>query len=209
MVKRGILFRNRRQRRIERRRQEIIAAAAQIFAEKGYANTTTKELAEAADMAEGTLYNYFAGKREILLAILNEMCIPIDGLLQNARPPQTREDFINIVEKGFSIFVAQLNFTRTLLTELWTDDTILNDLVIGRLQHLAQAVEGFITREIQVGSFRSVDPKIVTPMVLGIFIALILPVLRGKQPPPTPEERHRLAQSAVDLILDGLRVREN
>ena len=62
----------RRQRRIERRRHEIVKAAAQVFAEKGYANTTTKELAEAADMAEGTLYNYFEGKRGILLAIFKD-----------------------------------------------------------------------------------------------------------------------------------------
>jgi TetR/AcrR family fatty acid metabolism transcriptional regulator len=207
--KRGPLFPSRRQRRVERRRQEIIKAAAQIFAGKGYANTTTKELAEAADMAEGTLYNYFDGKREILLAILNEMCVPIDALLQDSHVPQSREDFVGIVEKGFAIFVSQLDFTRTLLAEIWVDDVILEDLVVGRLQYIGKAVQVFIAKGIRVGSFRPVDPEVVTPMILGIFMALIVPVLRGKQPTPTPEERHKLAQSAVDLLIDGLRVREN
>ena len=87
-------WQSRRERRIERRRSEIVAAAAQIFAEKGYAHTTTKDLAEAADMAEGTLYNYFEGKREILLTILNEMYVPIDALLENAQPLSTRDDFM-------------------------------------------------------------------------------------------------------------------
>ena len=91
----------RRQRRIERRRHEIAKAAAQVFAEKGYANTTTKELAEAADMAEGTLYNYFEGKREILLAIFKEMQAPFDTLLQNAHKVQCREDIVSLVEAGF------------------------------------------------------------------------------------------------------------
>jgi AcrR family transcriptional regulator len=207
--KRGPLFPSRRQRRVERRRQEIIAAAAQIFAEKGYANTTTKELADAADMAEGTLYNYFAGKREILLAILNEMCVPIDALLQNAQVPKSREDFVRIVESGLDIFVSQLDFTRTLLTEIWVDDVILEDFVIGRLQYIGAAIQSFITKGIEGGNFRAMDPEITTTMVLGTFLALVFPVVRGKKPAPTSHERHQLAQSAVDLLLDGLRVREN
>ncbi len=198
---------SRRERRIERRRHEIVTAAAQVFAEKGYAHTTTKELADAADMAEGTLYNYFDGKREILLAILNEMCVPIDALLLNAQRPQTRDDFVRVVESGLEIFVSQLHFTRTLLTEIWVDDVILNDFVIGRLQYIGQAIQGFITNRVTAGNFRPIDPEAVTPMILGAFVALIAPVLRGKQPTPTPEERHNLAQTAVDVLLDGLRVR--
>lgn len=201
-------WQTRRERRIERRRSEIVAAAAQVFAEKGYAHTTTKELADAADMAEGTLYNYFDGKREILLAILNEMCVPIDALLQDAQPAKTREDFVRVVESGLEIFVSQLHFTRTLLTEIWVDDVILNDLVIGRLQYIGQAIQSFIVKGVEAGNFRPIAPETVTLIILGAFVALIAPVLRGKQPTPTPDERHNLAQTAVDVLLDGLRVRD-
>jgi AcrR family transcriptional regulator len=198
---------SRRERRIERRRYEIVSAAAQIFAAKGYAHTTTKDLAEAADMAEGTLYNYFEGKREIMLAILNEMCVPIDALLHQDHPPRTREDFIRVVENGLEIFVSQLDFTRALLTEVWVDDVILEDFVIGRLQYIGRAIEGFVARRVHAGDFRPIDAETVTPMILGAFVALIAPVLRGKQPAPSAEQRHKLAQTAVDLLFDGLRVR--
>jgi TetR/AcrR family fatty acid metabolism transcriptional regulator len=201
-------WQSRRERRIERRRNEIVTAAAQIFAEKGYAHTTTKDLAEAADMAEGTLYNYFEGKREILLAILNEMRFPIDALLQDARPLTTRDDFVRVVENGLDIFVSQLDFTRALLTEIWVDDTIMNELIIGRMQYIGNAIKGFIAKRIEAGNFRPVDPEAATSMILGGFVALIAPVLRGIQPAPTQEERRRLAQTAVDLLFDGLRVRD-
>jgi len=200
---------SRRERRIERRRREIVTAAAQVFAEKGYAHTTTRDLAEAADMAEGTLYNYFESKRDILLAILNEMCVPIDALLQNARTLTTRDDFVGVVENGLDIFVSQIDFTRALLTEIWVDDVIMDDLVIGRLQYIGQGIKGFINKRIEMGNFRPIDPEAATSMILGGFVALIMPVLRGKQPVPTPEARHQLAQTAVDLLFDGLRVREN
>lgn len=203
------LWQSRRERRIERRRHEIVTAAAQIFAAKGYAHTTTKDLAEAADMAEGTLYNYFTGKRDILLAILNEMCVPIDNLLQNTKPLTSRDDFVRVVENGLDIFVSQLDFTRALLTEVWVDDVILEDFVLRRLQYISETVQNFIIKGIEGGNFRTMNPETTTAMVLGTFLALVFPVVRGKKPAPTSQERHQLAQSAVDLLLDGLRVRHN
>jgi AcrR family transcriptional regulator len=46
---------SRRARRILKKRGEILDAATHVFSEKGYASTTTKEIAEKADMGESTL----------------------------------------------------------------------------------------------------------------------------------------------------------
>ncbi|MFL7790868.1 MAG: helix-turn-helix domain-containing protein, partial [Anaerolineae bacterium] len=48
-----------RQQLIEARRNQILDAAAAVFAEKGFHRTTTKEIASRAGIAEGTIYNYF------------------------------------------------------------------------------------------------------------------------------------------------------
>lgn len=200
-------FQARRKRRIERRRHEIVTAAAQIFAEQGYTNTTTKEIAAAADMAEGTLYNYFDGKHEILLTILNEMQKPIDALLEEVSQLQQREDIVALVERGFGIFVEQLDFTRTLLAEVWVNERVLEDFVMGRLQAIGLKVQAFIERRIEQGMFRPLDASMVTQMILGMVLALILPILRGKAPAPSAEKRHILAENVVSLLLDGIRVR--
>lgn len=60
---------DRKAKRIERKRSEIMDAAIAIISEKGFKNTTTKEIAARADMAEGTLYNYFKNKDDILMSI--------------------------------------------------------------------------------------------------------------------------------------------
>jgi AcrR family transcriptional regulator len=202
-------FEDRRKRRIARRRGEILAAAARVFADKGYANTTTKQIADAADIAEGTLYNYFGGKREILLAIAHEGQAPIEAVLQDASKLQKREDMVALVERGLDVFVSQLPFTRTLLLEAWVDDAILQDFVLERLRRIGQQVEAFVAKRIEDGSFRPVDRVLATRMVLGMFIASILPVLRGVAPSPSKEERHALAKATVDLLLDGIRVRQD
>lgn len=57
-----------RRRRLSKeiRQAELLDAAAQIFREKGYHDTSTSEIAERAGVVEGTIYRYFATKRDLL-----------------------------------------------------------------------------------------------------------------------------------------------
>ena len=197
----------RRQRRIARRKREILAAAAQVFAEKGYSSTTTKEIADAADVAEGTLYNYFDGKREILLSIATEADVPIERALQEAGKLENREAMIALFEDAFDIAEARLPFLRALLTEAWTDDGILQEFVAARLRRVSQLLQAFISERIAAGAFRPIDPALGARMAMGTFGGLILPILRGVESLPSPEERHVLAEMIVGVLLDGIRVR--
>src|SRR3954463_7907213 len=47
-------------------RQQIVSAADELFREKGFAETTTRDIARAAGIASGTLFNYFATKEALL-----------------------------------------------------------------------------------------------------------------------------------------------
>lgn len=57
----------------EQRRDEILAAAASLFAEKGFAGADTQELADRVGVAKGTLYRYFASKEELFLAAVDHL----------------------------------------------------------------------------------------------------------------------------------------
>jgi AcrR family transcriptional regulator len=199
----------RRQRRIARRRREILAAAARVIAEKGYSSTTTKEIADAADVAEGTLYNYFPSKREILLSIATEADVPMERALQEAGKLENREAMIALFEGAFDVTEARLPFLRALLTEAWTDDGILQEFVTARLRRVAQLLQAFISERVADGAFRPIDPALGARMAMGTFGGMILPILRGIEPLPSPEERHALAEMIVDMLLDGIRVRQD
>lgn len=60
----------RRQRRV---RAAIVAAAGDVMARKGVDATTMLEIAQGAEVAAGTIYNYFRSKEELALAVLEEM----------------------------------------------------------------------------------------------------------------------------------------
>lgn len=52
------------------KQKRVLAASLELFAEHGFANTTTKDIAERADVAEGTVYRRYKTKNELLAAVL-------------------------------------------------------------------------------------------------------------------------------------------
>src|SRR5438094_9533034 len=59
---------DRRQRRSAEIRERLFRAALNLFAKKGFAETTVEDITEAADVGKGTFFNYFPSKEHILLA---------------------------------------------------------------------------------------------------------------------------------------------
>src|SRR5579862_4940187 len=58
----------------DERRRAIVAAAVPLFARKGFAGTTTKELAEAAGISEALLFRHFPSKKQLYGEILHLGC---------------------------------------------------------------------------------------------------------------------------------------
>lgn len=65
--------RERREREHAERRREIVTAAREVFARRGYRAATLDEIAEKAAFAKGTLYNYFTSKEDLFRDILNSL----------------------------------------------------------------------------------------------------------------------------------------
>jgi TetR/AcrR family transcriptional regulator, cholesterol catabolism regulator len=63
--------------RYDRRRDEVIATAARLFAERGYEATSIAELTEATGLAAGGIYHYIERKDDLLIAICDELLEPL------------------------------------------------------------------------------------------------------------------------------------
>jgi len=75
----------RRERKKQQSRAEILAAAVQNFAEKGYNKTSIADIMETADLGTGTFYNYFSSKEEILQCLLGRLVVQVDDALRENR----------------------------------------------------------------------------------------------------------------------------
>jgi AcrR family transcriptional regulator len=64
---------------VSARRSEIVGIAAELFASKGYANTTVREIADAAGILSGSLYHHFDSKESMIEALLRDFLERIDA----------------------------------------------------------------------------------------------------------------------------------
>ena len=115
---------SRRERKKRDTRQRLMTAALQLFRERGYDDTTVEQIAEAADVAKGTFFNYFETKDAILPALaewrlrqLEDVLLPEQGAPASpvarikmalglvvedplARPALTRRMFVALLPHG-------------------------------------------------------------------------------------------------------------
>lgn len=72
-------FKPRWERRKDARPQELLAAALDLFVERGFAATRLDDVARAAGVSKGTLYLYFCSKEELFKAVVRESVVPLIG----------------------------------------------------------------------------------------------------------------------------------
>lgn len=78
-----------------RNRHAIISAAKECFRERGYDNSTIRDIIRRTDLAAGTFYNYFSNKQEIFTALLTDFLSRLnDSLILSRQSARTAEDFI-------------------------------------------------------------------------------------------------------------------
>lgn len=194
----------RRDRRINRQKGEILQAAGSVFSEKGYASATIHDIAIKADIGDGTIYNYFPGKREILLTIAGKQTEAINQLFISSEKVETPEDLVRIVHKSFDIMLEQSSYTRIMISEALVDDEFLNQYVLERLRNVILFVSAFINNRVKSHDFHPVDPELAARAFVAAFAGLILPALRGLASSPTQKQRRKMAETLVSIFAYGL-----
>lgn len=89
-------------------RQEVIDAAASLFAERGYAATSTRQIAERVGMRQASMYYYFKGKEEILLELLQASITPtLDRAAEYLSEPDARTALSGLVRADVETLLAE------------------------------------------------------------------------------------------------------
>ncbi|HEX9173419.1 MAG TPA: helix-turn-helix domain-containing protein, partial [Telluria sp.] len=92
------------ERRKDARPQELLAAALDLFVERGFASTRLEDVARRAGVSKGTLYLYFTNKEELFKAVVRDNIVPVIGAAEE-------------IIAGFEGHSADL--LRKVITEWW------------------------------------------------------------------------------------------
>lgn len=106
------------QARSREKRADILNAAALMFAERGYAGTTSDDIAAAAGVSVGTFYNYFRNKRQALVTLVIERLEEIFSNIQLARMDFTHGNREETIREAIT---AVMGSTQTALRRVWLE----------------------------------------------------------------------------------------
>ncbi len=109
----------RREREKLRQRQEILAAALDLFSEKGYHNVSMHQIAEKAEFAIGTLYKFFQNKEDLYKALVLEQCDQFEHAITCAieEPEDEVDKLRNYIRTKVERIRGNLPFVRLFLAE--------------------------------------------------------------------------------------------
>lgn len=123
---------------VERRRRQIADAAVRLFIVNGYDKTTTRQIARAARLSIGSLYEYFATKEDVLYLVMDAIYMEIEHALAsvNSKGPKGRAMLKELIRQYFlachrkSDYMLLLYQETHVLTREWRKRVLKNELGI-------------------------------------------------------------------------------
>jgi len=182
-------------------REEILAAAAQIFREKGYHATSMQDIAEAVNLQKGSLYHHIRSKEEILASLLDHaLDLLILSMQEVMASPQPVEEKLRAAMRMYADNIAvHSDLAAVLLLEYRNLSPRLRARHMGRRDRFEALWRELIRQGIQQGVFRASDEKLVALAILGVQ-NWMLTWYRAEGPLSAVE----LASRFADLFLNGL-----
>ena len=102
------------------RRQHVLDAALKVFAERGFHRTTIRDIAQAAGVSDGTIYNVFENKEALLLALLRPLEEEAPARSHNSVAPDDLDTLVRqMVRQRWASFTPEmLSMLRVVLSEV-------------------------------------------------------------------------------------------
>ncbi len=190
---------------IAARRNQILAAATKVFAEKGFHATTIKDIATEAGIAHGTIYNYFENKTALMLGIFDRL----------NETDQRDEDFSKFTEGDFRSFMEA--YLRHRFTVLQSDNfevfkVVFSEIMVNKelrelfyqkiIEPTFSMAEVYFQQWLAQHIIKPINISLTMRAILGMVLGLIVERIMGDQ--TLESQWNELPDFLVNLILDGL-----
>ncbi len=167
----------RRDKQARETRAKLIETALDLFSRQGVDNTSIKDIARGAGVAQGLLYHYFAGKDDLLWGVLETHIF--DARLSEAlSEAQSRpaEDVLREVAQRFNAFMgARQPLMRLVLRELQTNERVRGLWEEAIRREGIGALEGFLQARTAAGELRPHRTEVTAHMLMYGVVTLYLP----------------------------------
>jgi AcrR family transcriptional regulator len=197
----------------ERRRQQIIDGALEVFANKGYERATNKDIARAAGIGSpGLIYHYFQDKADLFRRVVEQRGAPVLVLLNRseemaALPPREAltlfgSGFLKMIENRAAVAMLKLLLgeasRRPAVAEMFN--------ALGPRRGVA-FLASYLERQMEAGALRRMDPGAAVRCFIGPLLAFMLLREVFPQPDAGTLQAETMVAAAVEIFLRGMEVR--
>lgn len=190
------------------RRKQILDAATQVFASKGFHRATIKDIAHAAGIADGTIYTYFASKTDVLLGILNRLNESEEREQHFQMQPQQdlRAFFTAYLRQRMALFWPNAEVFQAVLPEMLANAE-LRDLYYQQVIVPTFAVaENALQALSEGGQIKRVDVPLTVRTFAGVVLGLLTMQLLGDE--LIAQRWEDLPELLATILLEGLLTEE-
>ena len=193
-----------REQLIEARRNQILDAAAAVFAEKGFHRATTKEIARTAGVSEGTIYNYFDSKVDLLIGIMTRLAEleHLDEELADALQSDARDFLIAIFRHRMGLVQQNHETMQAILPEMLVNPALRERFYQRFVLPTATLFEQYIQARIELGHIRPLNVPLAVRIVQSMFIGLLILRILGDELLQSGWDD--LPEVVATLLFDGL-----
>lgn len=155
------------------KREAILAAALELFVERGFFGTAVPEIAEHAGVGAGTIYRYFASKEALVNVIYRTQKQRFAAAVVDHFPAAaaTREQFRTMWMRMVAFATANMN--AFVFMELHHHARYLDVESVALEQRMLALFENILVAAQQRGDLKAGPPKLIMGIVMGAFIGVI------------------------------------
>ena len=185
------------------RREDILQASLKLFAEKGFHGTSMRDIARSADITEGLIYHYFASKRDLFRAIIEEHSfLPLLRSLPDLGEWLDLRELLMVLARGFyDVLGRNHDLTRLLLQEVQVfpeeREAFFADAMKESITELASIIESRMGERAR----DQADPQVIARIFFNSLLAFFVEqeILGGKNIFPADEQAY--CEHLVDMVV--------
>ncbi len=189
------------------RREQILDAALRVFAKKGFAKATNKDIAREAGITTGLIYHYFASKEGLLKAIFEERS-PLQ-LIRSISPEMLAQPTEQFLRFFAAQMLAVVEDEKTMqLVRVYLPEAIYNPqsapFGAAAISEGIQFLAGYLQGKMNTGELRQANAGLIASIFLGSIFDIALRRQALKDWQSLQFTRDQIAETAVSMLLQGL-----
>ncbi len=192
---------------VEDRREQILEAALEVFADKGFDRATNKDIARRAGITPGLIYHYFKSKQTVLLEAI-EKYSPLK-VIRSVTPEMLEmppEDFLSYVLREVLAMIESEKFIamiKVFLPEAMHRG-MLAPAVFSAMREATSFLAGYFRKKMSSGELIAADPALTSQLMLGGLMDLVLRRQVIRDPAVLMFSREQIVANVVSTTLKGL-----